>query len=208
MDYQRVILENMQIDGPPGLPDDLIGLDDFTLANLAGALNPCPEEYKNIGYLPIQESDPLPDNKLSSYREVRMVEGQPKWVDELIDAPRPMPDEVNAEMIRRIFEGKTFTVDGYGDIALSGDPETQIYLLWLKDAARDLDAMSVDTPIMHLRGSDKVMHALTPQQMMNVIGQGAMWISAIKVVGWAMIDHTAPFEEGVPYDYNDPSYWD
>ena len=61
---------------------------------------------------------------------------------------------------------------------------------------------------MQLRGSDAVMHLLTPQQMLNVIGQGAAWISAVKIVGWSMIDNTSPFETGVPYDYTENHYWD
>lgn len=87
MDYQRIILAGPTIDGPPGLPDALLGLADESLADLAAALDPCPPEYVGIGYWPIRPAAPLPAYKIAVDRHVEMVEGLPTWVEELGAAP-------------------------------------------------------------------------------------------------------------------------
>ena len=87
MEHQRIILSGPTIDGPPGLPEALIGLADESLADLAAALDPCPPEYAGIGYWPIQEAAPLPPFKVASSRDVAMVADLPTWIEALEDAP-------------------------------------------------------------------------------------------------------------------------
>jgi len=87
MDYQRIILSGPTIDGPPGLPTELVGLADESLADLSAAADPCPAEYAGIGYWPIQPAEPTPIYKVAVSRTVAMIAGQPTWVEDIADAP-------------------------------------------------------------------------------------------------------------------------
>ncbi len=109
MTHQRIILSGPTIDGPPGLPPELIGtLTDETLADIEAASDPCPPGFEGIGYWRIQPADPIPEGKVSVDQYVELIEGQPKWVHTLEDAPPPSSAEIDAERDRRIDGGITF----------------------------------------------------------------------------------------------------
>ena len=90
MAHQRIILSGPTIDGPPGLPPELIGtLTDETLADIEAASDPCPPGFEGIGYWRIQPAAPVPDGKISVEQHVELIDGQPTWVHTLEDAPPP-----------------------------------------------------------------------------------------------------------------------
>ncbi|MCO5153389.1 MULTISPECIES: DUF4376 domain-containing protein [unclassified Shinella] len=206
--YQRILLSGPTIDGEPGLPDDLFGLADETLADLAAAIDPVPPQYDGLGYWPIHPADPLPPNKVSAGRSREIVGGLVKWIDELADAPRPSGTEINAERDRRIAAGKTFTVTGYGDVALQGRIQDQVNLQARLIAAQTAKALGVTDPLLVIRDANNVNHMLTPDQVIELVSDGTAWIEATMQVSWDMKDGVAPFENGAPYDYAaNEAYW-
>ncbi|EYR81368.1 DUF4376 domain-containing protein [Shinella sp. DD12] len=108
MDYQRILLSGPTIDGEPGLPAALVGLSDDSLADLAASVDPCPADYDGVGYWLIQEADQTPAGKVVVGSRVELVGGQPKWIEDLEDAPPPSEADVDAERDRRISAGFSF----------------------------------------------------------------------------------------------------
>lgn len=98
--YQRILLSGPTIDGVPGLPAALVGLSDESLADLAVALDPCPAEYVGVGYWPVQPAAAVPEGKVAVGRHVEFDAGQPRWVDDLEDAPPPpFPDLTRRQLL-------------------------------------------------------------------------------------------------------------
>lgn len=119
----------------------------------------------------------------------------------------PTGDDVNVERDRRIAAGHLFTVEGYGDVPLQGRLQDQINLQARLIAAQGYKAAGVTDPVLILRDAENVNRTLTPDQMIDLVGQGVAWIEATMMVSWAMKDRTAPFEAGIPPDYADDTYW-
>lgn len=117
--------------------------------------------------------------------------------------------DVNRERDRRIVAGKSFTVltGGYGDIPLTGREEDKVALMGLLVKAQGAKAMGITAPVMTLRDGANVNHALTPDQMIELVSKGMSWIEDVMAASWAMKDGTAPFEAGIPADYTDDGYW-
>ncbi|WP_099864739.1 DUF4376 domain-containing protein [Pararhizobium haloflavum] len=110
---------------------------------------------------------------------------------------------VNREHARRILEGRSFDVPGYGPVAPDGSAATQIVLLAQKDTARDLIAAGVTDPILMLTDNANVDHYLTPEQMSFLVDEGKKWMQAM---------HAAKRQlktmEDIPADYaSNESYW-
>lgn len=117
-------------------------------------------------------------------------------------APAPTKADVNAERDRRIMAGKTFTVTGYGDIAVSGDATTQLNLLALKDTARDLKAASVTAAVIPYRDADNAQHMLTADQIIELVNAGKTHVQMLYSASWTL-KAMAP----IPADFADDSYW-
>lgn len=70
-------------------------------------------ELEAHGWLRVADADPVPEGKTVTSRSVQMVDGVPKWVNVLEDAPPPSTADIDAERDRRIaagfiFEGKLY----------------------------------------------------------------------------------------------------
>lgn len=155
----------------------------------------------------IAPAEEVPAGKHVVSRTVERVGGIVTYVNALADIPRPTGEEINAERDRRIGEGATFTVTGYGPVPLQGRLKDQINLQARLIAAQVAQAQGVTDPILLLRDAADINHMLTPDQMIELVGKGIAWIEATMQVSWDMKDGVAPFEDGPPYDYVDDGYW-
>jgi len=116
-------------------------------------------------------------------------------------------EDVNRERDRRLLAGVTVTVTGYGDIPMQGRPQDQINTLALKDTARDLQAANVKAPVIPFRDALNVLHMLTPTQVIELANAGKAAASAIYQTAWAMKDGAAPFEAGIPDNFDNDIHW-
>lgn len=114
---------------------------------------------------------------------------------------------VNAERNRRIVAGASFDVTGYGAVPLTGREEDKVALMGLMLKAQMLKAAGVTVPILTVRDGVNANHMLTPDQMIELVQAGMLWIEATMAVSWAMKDGVAPFEGGIPSDFADDVYW-
>ena len=145
------------------------------------------------------------------YLNGELVDASPEQVAELeaiataAEAARiaAIPAQVNAERERRLIEGVTVNVSGYGDIPLQGRDQDQINLLALKDTARDLSAAGVTTAIIPFRDADNVTHTLTPAQVIELANKGKTAASAIYQASWAIKARN----DLATIDITDDQYW-
>lgn len=114
---------------------------------------------------------------------------------------------VNAERDRRIAVGTTIDVAGYGDIPLTGTDRDMTIITALLVRAGGAHSAGDTSPSMVIRDRENQVHYLTPLQMLELTSKGMQWVEDTMAVSWAMKDGTAPFEEGIPVDYNEDSYW-
>lgn len=111
-------------------------------------------------------------------------------------------DSVNAERDRRIRVGKTFTVPGYGAVAVEGREVDMRNLGALGTAALAAIGAGQDAATMQFRGADNTIHTLTWAQMFALWQLSTAYVSAIYSASWALKD--AP---PIPADYANNSYW-
>lgn len=125
------------------------------------------------------------------------------------DRDVPTANEVNAERIRRIEEGSSFTVAGVtGRVALQGRPFDQTIYLALLSKASALEAAGETGAVLTLRGKSDTIYSLTPDQMISLVSQAITWFEDVMKVSWAMKDNTGDFTAGVPLDFDtNNSYW-
>lgn len=71
------------------------------------------EEFAEHGWFPVQDADPVPEGKIVTGRNVEIIDGLPKWVNTLEDAPPPSARDVDAERDRRIAGGFEFAGKRY-----------------------------------------------------------------------------------------------
>lgn len=109
---------------------------------------------------------------------------------------------VTAEAQRRVAVGATFTIDGFGDVPISGALPNQINLMALAETARDLIAAGKTTITIPYRDENNTIHQMTPKQMLQLIDAGKAYVSAIYAASWALKD-----AELVPADYADDKHW-
>ncbi|WP_281978798.1 hypothetical protein [Pseudorhizobium flavum] len=109
---------------------------------------------------------------------------------------------VDQEHDRRASAGKSFTVTGYGDVALEGSLRTQTVLLALKDTARDLINASVTDPVLMLTDRDNVDHYLTPSQVVELVNAGKQYMQELHAAKRALKEM-----QPVPADLADDGYW-
>jgi len=121
--------------------------------------------------------------------------------------PAPTGPDVDAERDRRLADGVTVNVAGYGDIPIQGRPVDQINTLALEGTARDLIAAGVTAAVIPFRDADNVLHTLTPMQVKEMTSEGRAAASAIYQVAWAMKDNTGDVTGGIPADFTDDGYW-
>ncbi|OAB57602.1 hypothetical protein AY599_18260 [Leptolyngbya valderiana BDU 20041] len=114
---------------------------------------------------------------------------------------------VNKERDRRITKGNTFTVDGYGDVPLTGRERDQTVYLALLVQAQGALAQGITTPVHTLRDAADTIHTLTPAQMIDLIGQAMGWFEDVMQTSWDMKDGGTPFDAGIPADYTDDRHW-
>ncbi|QFS83974.1 hypothetical protein [Roseivivax sp. THAF197b] len=115
---------------------------------------------------------------------------------------------ITLERDRRLASGASFNVIGIADpVPLTGRPSDQTVYLALLMQAQALKAALNDTATITLRDGANHIHELTPDQVLQLIGQGQAWFEAVMVTSWAMKDGTAPFEAGPPDDLTDDAHW-
>lgn len=69
--YQRISIASAEPVGEPApLAEALIGLADESLADLPAALDPCPPEWLDTGFLPVEPVTPLDDLKAAARSQV------------------------------------------------------------------------------------------------------------------------------------------
>lgn len=121
-----------------------------------------------------------------------------EWVE---GTPIIYDADVNRERDRRIEEGTVITVDGYGDVALSGREKDTVNLQGLAFGARLMLDQGDTTTITPFRDRDDVVHQLTPMQILEVWQKGSAYVSRMYQVAWAMKDG------GIPVDYAEDHHW-
>ena len=125
--------------------------------------------------------------------------------DKLNKAKHPA---IDAERLRRIETGQAFAVPGMESlIPLTGRPFDQSVYLALLMRAQAAAAAGIEAPVLTIRSGDDVVHSLTPEQMIVLISTAMNWFESIMAVSWAMKDGAAPFEDGIPEDFEDDKYW-
>lgn len=125
-----------------------------------------------------------------------------RTVQEIADEQSGFSDGVTAERDRRLTEGTTVTVTGYGDIPLQGRSNDQINLIALSDTARDLIAAGVDSAVIPFRDALNAMHMLTPAQTKEMADKGKAAASAFYAAAWTLKDNTP-----IPSDFTDDKWW-
>ena len=129
-------------------------------------------------------------------------DGENWTVEELPPPPPPSTSSVDEEHDRRALAGKTFTVTGYGDVALEGSLRTQTVLLALKDTARDLIDASVTDPVLMLTDRDNVDHYLTATQVVELVNAGKQFMQELHAAKRALKEM-----QPIPADFADDGYW-
>lgn len=118
-------------------------------------------------------------------------------------APKPItPDAVTAERERRLKAGTVITLAGYGNIAVQGRQQDMISYMALRDQARTLAANGETQSVLQFRDRDNVMHSLTPQQVIDLVGAGQAYASDVFAASWVLKD-----ADPIPHDYADDAYW-
>lgn len=206
MSYQRIILSGPTIDGPPGLPAALVGLVDESLADLSAALDPCPAEYDGIGYWSIQPAEPTPEGKVAAGRHVELIGGEPKWVEDLDDAPPPTEDQIDAERDHRIAAGFTF-----GGTFYQSRPEDRENIMGASTAALGAMMQGAQAGDYRWHGGDSDFMWIAADNSTHV-----MDAQTVYAFGLAAMEHkTAHIFAGravkdadpIPADYADNGYW-
>ena len=169
-------------------------MDLYTHPDLYGFISPAAFELQGVQY-------PRVWWQTASQAEIAAL-GFVEYVP-----PEPEPDtptgvSVDAEHDWRAALGKTFTVTGYGDVALEGSLRTQTVLLALKDAARDMVAAGVTDPVLFLTDRDNIDHNLTPAQMIELVNAGKAFMQALHEAKRAI-----KALEPIPVDYADDARW-
>ncbi|WP_242221717.1 hypothetical protein [Shinella zoogloeoides] len=155
------------------------------------------EEIADAGYV---EAPPEPAHDAVTQR--LGWDGENWTVEDLPPPPEPSTSSVDEEHDRRALVGKTFTVTGYGDVALEGSLLTQTVLLALKDTARDLVDAGVTDPVLMLTDRDNVDHYMTPPQVVELVNAGKQYMQELHVAKRALKEM-----EPVPADFADDGYW-
>jgi len=116
--------------------------------------------------------------------------------------------EVDLERSRRIAVGSSFAVAGLTDpIPLTGRAFDQTVYLALLSRAGALRVAGVTTAALTIRGQDDVIHRLTPDQMISLVGQAMSWFEGVMVASWDMKDGTGNFSDGFPTDCTNDLHW-
>jgi len=126
---------------------------------------------------------------------------------EVADAQDLMRRNVTAERDRRLTEGVTVSVTGYGDIPMQGRSQDMINTLSLKDTARDLKAAGITAAIIPFRDANNTLNSLTADQVIEMVNAGKTKASQIYQIAWDMKDGTGDFTGGIPDDFTDDKWW-
>ena len=119
------------------------------------------------------------------------------------DKPAPTSDEVNAERTRRIEQGHAFTVAGVtAPIPLQGRPQDQTVYTALLVRATGYKSAGITAPVLIIRDAVDTTHQLTPDQMVDLVGQAMLWFEQVMAASWALKDGT-----DIPADYTDDRHW-
>jgi len=115
---------------------------------------------------------------------------------------------INAERERRLASGSAFPVAGIADpVPLQGRPFDQTVYLALLTRASGYKAAGITDPILTLRDAADVIHALTPDQMIDLVAQAMAWFEGVMAASWSMKDGTGAFTGGIPFDFTDDRHW-
>lgn len=116
--------------------------------------------------------------------------------------PAIIEEQVIAERDRRIEAGTVINVTGIGDIPVSGRQAVQIDLQGLATAAQVMMAGGSQSPQFPFRDEARVVHMLTPAQVLELYMEGVQWIAQVRAAAWSLIDM-----ETTPQDYTEDMYW-
>lgn len=120
--------------------------------------------------------------------------------------PEPDPitrDQVNAERTRRIELGHAFSIAGVSEpIPLQGRAQDQTVYIALLVRAMGYKSAGITAPALIIRDAVDTTHQLTPDQMIDLVGQAMGWFEQVMAASWALKDGTE-----IPADYNDHRHW-
>ena len=110
---------------------------------------------------------------------------------------------VDAERTRRITRGNAFPVVGIAKpIPLEGRPQDQTVYLALLTRAMGYKSAGVTAPVLIVRDAADVIHQLTPDQMISLVGQAMGWFERVMAASWALKDAAE-----IPENYADDKHW-
>lgn len=116
--------------------------------------------------------------------------------------PTPTCAEVDAERDRRVREGVTVSVTGYGPVALQGRDMDMRNLHGLATAAQLRLAAGAGATLTPFRDKANVIHQLSQPQIIDLWSKGAAFVSAVFQAAWALKD--APT---IPPDFANDRHW-
>ena len=160
----------------------------------------CEINHKAFGWIPFTAS---PDDAPSAALFAEIVEAGGIAAYAAPTPPSPTAADVNAERDRRIIEGATFTISGYGDVRSLGRDIDKTNLQALGFAASLRIAAGDVTTITPFRDADDVVHDLTPPQVLELWSQASTYVSSVFQASWAIKDDPG----GIPVDYTADAHW-
>lgn len=116
--------------------------------------------------------------------------------------PQPSGLDVNRERDRRVLEGKSFDVSGYGPVRIAGDDTTVRNLQALAFAAQLRLSQGITDNVTPFRDEDDVIHHLGDAQLIDLWSKGSEYVSACFQAAWTLKDG-----ESIPDDYQEDTYW-
>jgi hypothetical protein len=187
----RLRSDNPSTSFPATIPDELLA--SFGVYRAAVAEQPVVDAGE------IAERDALPTEADGSWVLGWTVRA--KTAEEQAAEQTERAAAVNVERDRRLYEGTTVAVTGYGDVQLQGRPADQTNLIALEVTAMQLVAAGLDVP-MDFRDAVNTMHLLTPAQMLELAQKGKQAAGAFYHAAWALKDSPP-----IPADFADDQHW-
>lgn len=119
-----------------------------------------------------------------------------------------LSSKLTIELNRRIRLGASFTVEGViGNISVPGTSEYREIVNAKLGAAQVFKSQNVTDSVMLFRDATNSNYMLTPDQMISLCIQSMQWYERVYMVAWSMKSGKSPFENGIPKDFTDDSYW-
>lgn len=150
-----------------------------------GIIRNVPEAKGNRHYTELQEWLAKEENSLSV---------KPK--------PAITGDQVNQERQRRIEEGTTVDVIGYGSIPVQGRMQDMINIQGLAFLAESYKAEGVTAAVITFRDANNTNHMLTPNQVSDLFEKSTLFIDKMYKKSWELKNKAT-----IPQSYATDKYW-